>query len=490
LREGESEDTKLLLETEFTDCYSAVNPLVSILKTSPDTEEPRSLQLLLPKDVIEDEKTSSTKYSIGNDRIGPEIQDKILDKTSFRPSLTLPKFEDPFDAYLYQSYHITTPIVTPTLLFPTQDKPGYLPGDLTSNVSNSFFRRSSHTGHRGGDVGDGEEDDEDEDRSKSRTSSLLHVPIQLPIPRSRGVSLPDNLYSHDLYRLRNFSLFGKKVVNNGDIVKSRSSSMNSTCSSIENLQITCPFPAKLSSGESRFVCRGSGQSENYTDIEHNNILQTDTMETQQTLPLYKVILVGSTGVGKSSLCSQFLSSENINTYETEDFTLVEKNVVLSVNGQESKICFIDHPHGRHEIEDLFFTYSPDAVLVVMAVDDFSSYLLAQSLIEKLSRIMKLEKNPIILVANKADMVRNRKVKSSLGKELATANNIKYIETSSGINHNIDELLVGIYTQIQLRQKTEGHVRKSSLTNKVGSFLGSLLTRSTGQAKSCSNLSVI
>ena len=107
--------------------------------------------------------------------------------------------------------------------------------------------------------------------------------------------------------------------------------------------------------------------------------------------------------------------------------------------------------------------------------------------------MKLEKNPIILVANKADMVRNRKVKSSLGKELATANNIKYIETSSGkfcaiitfssliigewkmwindldyagINHNIDELLVGIYTQIQLRQKTEGHVRKSSLTNKV------------------------
>ena len=45
--------------------------------------------------------------------------------------------------------------------------------------------------------------------------------------------------------------------------------------------------------------------------------------------------------------------------------------------------------------------------------------------------MRSEKNPIILVANKADMVRNRKVKSSLGKELATENNIKYIETSSG-----------------------------------------------------------
>ena len=47
------------------------------------------------------------------------------------------------------------------------------------------------------------------------------------------------------------------------------------------------------------------------------------------------------------------------------------------------------------------------------------------------RIMMLERNPIILVANKADMVRNRKVKARLGKELATVYNIKYIETSSG-----------------------------------------------------------
>ena len=94
-------------------------------------------------------------------------------------------------------------------------------------------------------------------------------------------------------------------------------------------------------------------------------------------------------------------------------------------------------------------HSPDAVVVVMAVDDFSSYLLAQNIIEKLSRcesfkciwifmtnlviirIMMLERNPIILVANKADMVRNRKVKARLGKELATVYNIKYIETSSG-----------------------------------------------------------
>ena len=49
--------------------------------------------------------------------------------------------------------------------------------------------------------------------------------------------------------------------------------------------------------------------------------------------------------------------------------------------------------------------------------------------------MAAEQHPIILVANKADMVRSRKVKASIGKELATLYSIKYIETSSGQSKN-------------------------------------------------------
>ena len=74
------------------------------------------------------------------------------------------------------------------------------------------------------------------------------------------------------------------------------------------------------------------------------------------------------------------------------------------------------------------------------------------------------------MANKADLVRNREIKSSKGKQMAMKYGVKYIETSpgkkviswktknlisndlQGINHNIDELLVGTYTQITLRQK--------------------------------------
>ncbi len=37
-----------------------------------------------------------------------------------------------------------------------------------------------------------------------------------------------------------------------------------------------------------------------------------------------------------------------------------------------------------------------------------------------------------------------------GKSMAMKYCVKYIETSPGINHNVDELLVGMLTQIKLR----------------------------------------
>ena len=58
---------------------------------------------------------------------------------------------------------------------------------------------------------------------------------------------------------------------------------------------------------------------------------------------------------------------------------------MSVDGRESHLVFIDHAHGTMKLENLLLTYSPQAVLVVMAVDDFSSYLLAQNIIERITR---------------------------------------------------------------------------------------------------------
>ena len=101
---------------------------------------------------------------------------------------------------------------------------------------------------------------------------------------------------------------------------------------------------------------------------------------------------------------------------------VEKEVVVAVNGLESKVVFIDHQHGAMKLENLVMTYDPHAFLVVLAVDDTSSLATvstdlsddglfdlfqAERLLAGLVSSSSLAGRATILVANKTDLVRLR-----------------------------------------------------------------------------------
>ena len=66
-------------------------------------------------------------------------------------------------------------------------------------------------------------------------------------------------------------------------------------------------------------------------------------------------------------------------------------------------------------------------------------------------------NNRVQVGNKVDLERSRQVAPEEGKELASSYEAKFIETSAGLKHNVDELLVGVLKQILLRQDPDpGH----------------------------------
>ena len=136
----------------------------------------------------------------------------------------------------------------------------------------------------------------------------------------------------------------------------------------------------------------------HTVLHRSASRDTGSVTSLTGCPVYRVVMLGGQGVGKSAICSQFLSSDHVNTYENvgrrEDFFLslwvsikdhiaedsVEKDVGLSVDGRESHLVFIDHGHGTMKLENLLLTYSPQAVLVVMAVDNMESFQLAEHIL--------------------------------------------------------------------------------------------------------------
>lgn len=106
-------------------------------------------------------------------------------------------------------------------------------------------------------------------------------------------------------------------------------------------------------------------------------------------------------------------------------------------------------------------------MVLYSVVDKASFLKAEAELNRLHDFDLLRGRPAILVANKIDLARSRAVSTQGktynkgvtctnwwacldGKCLACTTRSKFIEISVGINHNVDELLVGILTQIRLK----------------------------------------
>lgn len=208
-------------------------------------------------------------------------------------------------------------------------------------------------------------------------------------------------------------------------------------------------------------------------------------------------MLGAPGVGKTALVSQFMTSECINAYDrqTNDFPS-EQSVCIMLNGEESELKFVNITNEKGEIEK---SAHCDAFIVMYSVIDKASFQKAEDELSRLQDLELLRTSPAILVGNKVDLVRSRAVSSQDGKCLACTYRAKFIEVSVGINHNVDELLVGILTQIRLKKscgdkdsgshwyKNRGVVRASMKARQMFTWI---FGKEDSKFKNCENLHVL
>ncbi|KAK4884754.1 hypothetical protein RN001_001025 [Aquatica leii] len=300
-------------------------------------------------------------------------------------------------------------------------------------------------------------------RSSGRPNYLC-----LPQQRSRVASMPNTGVEEEYYRLRHFSITGKGVVNRGDSLKSRRSRSNNSVASSNSSTEQLPGPTSAAgSARTSASCSLASSRESSTSAP--------------TPVPYKVLMLGDPAVGKSSLVSQFMTSEYLHAYDTSiaqtqncgldrNDESGEKSVSVLLAGEESELTFIDFATADLSPESCINKYSdPHAYCVVYSSADRSSLACAERILQNLWTSDNISTKAVILVANKADLVRSRVVPTEEGKLMATAYDCKYIETSVGINHNVDELLVGILTQIRLKlenpEKTRDIFRKRSTSKR-------------------------
>ncbi|KAJ3273072.1 Ras GTPase [Terramyces sp. JEL0728] len=142
---------------------------------------------------------------------------------------------------------------------------------------------------------------------------------------------------------------------------------------------------------------------------------------------YKIIVVGGGGVGKSALTIQFIQSQFVDEYDPTIEDSYRKQV--EINGQVALLDILDTA-GQEE-------YS------AMRVTSRASFEEVQSYYNSILRVKDRDSYPIILVANKCDLVGERVISKAEGLALAQHLGCSLLETSAKLRINIDECFYSI-----------------------------------------------
>ncbi|KAK0148292.1 GTP-binding protein RAD [Merluccius polli] len=247
---------------------------------------------------------------------------------------------------------------------------------------------------------------------------------------------------------------------------------------------------------------GGGDQRDCRVSDSSDSVISSGSESAEGQAVYKVVLLGEHGVGKSSLARIFGGVEEAHDAEEAGNTY-DRSVM--VDEEEASILLYDvweqdnSPWLKEQCMKM-----GDAYIIVYSVTDKSSFEKASELRIQLRRARQSENIPIILVGNKSDLVRSREVSKDEGSACAVVFDCKFIETSASLHHNVLDLFQGIVRQIRLRRDTKEEnarrmancKRRESISKKAKRFLGRMVARKNKKmafrqkSKSCHDLSVL
>ncbi|KAK3540348.1 hypothetical protein QTP70_029565 [Hemibagrus guttatus] len=154
---------------------------------------------------------------------------------------------------------------------------------------------------------------------------------------------------------------------------------------------------------------------------------------------YKLVVLGSGGVGKSALTVQFVQGIFVEKYDPTIEDSYRKQV--EVDGQQCMLEILDTAGTEQftAMRDLYMKNGQGFALVY-SITAQSTFNDLQDLREQILRVKDTEDVPMILVGNKCDLEDERVVGKEQGQNLARQwNNCAFLESSAKSKINVNEV---------------------------------------------------
>lgn len=152
---------------------------------------------------------------------------------------------------------------------------------------------------------------------------------------------------------------------------------------------------------------------------------------------YKIVLLGASGVGKSSISLRYVRNDYSQDNES---TIGAAFLTMPIDFGDKKICLeIWDTAGQERYNSLAPMYyrGSSAAIIVYDITCPDSLILAKRWIKEIQST--LNDCFIILVGNKLDIEHLRQVSYGEANEYAYEQNITYIETSAKSSHNVNKV---------------------------------------------------
>merc|ERR1712168_322287 len=216
--------------------------------------------------------------------------------------------------------------------------------------------------------------------------------------------------------------------------------------------------------------------------KYSNHLVTEFEHKQASIKMreYKLVVLGSGGVGKSALTVQFVQGIFVEKYDPTIEDSYRKQV--EVDGQQCMLEILDTAGTEQftAMRDLYMKNGQGFVLVY-SITAQSTFNDLQDLREQILRVKDTDDVPMVLVGNKCDLEDERVVGKDQGLNLARQfNNCSFMETSAKAKIGVKDIFFDLVRQINKKAPAKSPKGRDGLD--AGYFKYFLRSCETNQPK--------
>ncbi|XP_020280271.1 GTP-binding protein Rit1-like isoform X2 [Pseudomyrmex gracilis] len=197
--------------------------------------------------------------------------------------------------------------------------------------------------------------------------------------------------------------------------------------------------------------------------------------TRRGLRVYKIVVLGDGGVGKSAVTLQFVSHRFLEYHDPTIEDSYQKQVVI--DGEAALLDILDTA-GQVEFTAMREQYMRcgEGFIICYSVTDRHSFQETLEYKKLISRVRANEDTPLVLVGNKSDLQLQRRVTTEEGKAVAEELGCPFYETSAALRQFVDDAFFSLVRQIRAKERSRNSHRKRSRWWRIRSIFAFIFRR--------------